>query len=148
HWTIAVDARRIGSPLDVALSIRGAEGKELVANDDLAATTDAGLDFVAPADGTYEAVVSDVSGRNQAPSAVYRLAIRRAAADFVLEVPQRINVLVGGTSNLTVKAVRRGGWTGPIKLSLAGLPAGIQAPAELVILPDKSELAIVLAAAP
>lgn len=148
HWTIAVDARRIHSPLDVSLSIRGADGKELAANDDLAGTTDAGLDFVAPADGTYEAAVSDISGRRQAPSAVYRLAIRRAAADFALEVPQRLNVLVGGTSNLTVKAVRRGGWTGPITLSIAGLPAGIQAPAELVVPVDKGDLAVVLTAAP
>ncbi len=147
RWTIALEARRIGSPLDVSLSLHGADGKELAANDDLPGMTDAGLDFVAPADGSYELVVSDVSGRGPPQAAAYRLSLKRPAADFSLEVPQRLNALIGESTNWTVKAVRRGGWAGPIKLSIAGLPPGLEAPEELVIPADKSELAIAITAA-
>ncbi len=147
RWTIALDARRINSPLDVALSLRGPDGKELAANDDLPGVTDSGLEFVVPADGCYELVVSDVSGRGPPQAAPFRLSLARPAPDFTLEIPQRLNVLIGETANWTVKAVRRGGWTGPIKLSITGLPAGLQAPAELVIPADKNELAVPIAAA-
>ena len=147
---IALDARRIGSPLDVSLVVRGADGKELAANDDLAGTTDAGLEFAAPADGTYELVVSDVSGHAPSPAAVYRLSLSPPAPDFAIEIPQRLNVMLAGPmtpTNLTVKVVRRGGWTGPIKLSIAGLPAGMQATGDLTIAADKAELAVPIAAA-
>ena len=66
--------QRIGSPLDVALSINGprdTDGKrtELARNDDLPGTTDAGLDFTVPADGRYEiAVGRHAAGKSGSPA--------------------------------------------------------------------------------
>jgi hypothetical protein len=146
-WTISLVARRIGSPLDLTLSLLNHEGKELAVSDDLPGTTDAGLDFVVPADGCYQLVLRDVSDRGPSQAAAYRLAVVRAAAEFSLEVPQRLNVLVGESTKWTIKAARRGGWKGPIAVAVAGLPAGVQAPAELTIPADKNELPMVITAA-
>ena len=63
-WSLSLEARRIGSPLDVALAVLGPDGKEVARNDDLPGTTDAGLDFTVPADGTYQIVVSDMAGKS------------------------------------------------------------------------------------
>jgi hypothetical protein len=73
RWTMALEARRFGSPLDVALAVFGPDGKELANADDLPGTTDAGLEFVAPADGGYQLVVSDMAVRGGTRAAVYRL---------------------------------------------------------------------------
>jgi hypothetical protein len=144
-WSLALEARRIGSPLDVALAVLGPDGKELARNDDLPETTDAGLDFSVPADGTYQVVVSDMAGKSGSPAAVYRLAVRQPASDFALTVPvQRVSVPLGGKFDLTVNAVRKGGFKGPIALTVRGLPAGISAPPNPVIAPDKAALVIPL----
>ncbi|HVC92623.1 MAG TPA: hypothetical protein VND64_02985 [Pirellulales bacterium] len=146
RWTIALEARRFGSPLDVSLAVVGPDGKELANNDDLPGTTDAGLEFAAPADGGYQLVVSDMAARGGTRAAVYRLSVAKPQADFRLEVPQRVNVLLGGSAGVLVKATRLGGFAGPIKLTFAGLPAGVSAPAEMTIPADKSELAVALTA--
>ncbi|MGE5193945.1 MAG: PPC domain-containing protein, partial [Deltaproteobacteria bacterium] len=147
-WSIALDARRIGSPLDAAFSVLGPDGRELAQSDDLPGTTDAGLDFTAPADGLFRVVVSDRSGKSGSRDAVYRLQIHQPAADFQLQMLQRLNVLIGGKLDVVVKARRIGGFKGPIELIVAGLPPGITVPAGLVIPADKAELAIPLVAAP
>lgn len=126
-WSISLEARRIGSPLDVALAVVGPDGKELAQSDDLPGTTDAGLDFTAPADGLFGVVVSDRSGRGGARDATYRLVIRPPVAGFSLQTLQRVNVLIGDKTDLIVKATRTGGFTGPITLAFEGLPPGVRA---------------------
>jgi hypothetical protein len=146
-WSLAVQAQRIGSPLDVALAILGPDGKELARNDDLPETTDAGLEFTVPADGTYQIVVSDMAGKSGSQRAVYRLVVRRPPEDFHLQFAvQRVSVPLGGTFSLSVKATRTGGFKGPISLSVRGLPPGVTVPANLVIPADKTDLAIPLQA--
>ncbi len=147
-WSLRVEAQRLGSPLDATLAILGPDGKELARNDDLPGTTDAGLEFTVPADGTYQVVVGDSAGKSGSRAAVYRLVVRRPPADFRLELPsERIGVPLGGKFDLAVKAVRQGGFTGPIALSVRGLPAGVSAPANLVIPAGKSDLVVSLQAA-
>ena len=147
-WSVALEARRIGSPLDVALAVLGPDGKELARNDDLPGTTDAGLEFTVPADGTYRIVVSDMAGKSGSRSAIYRLVVRRPAADFGLELAtQHGSVPLGGKLDLKVKAVRRGGFAGPIALTVRGLPAGTSVPPGLVIPANKSELVVSVQAA-
>jgi hypothetical protein len=146
RWSLSLEARRLGSPLDVALAIVGPDGKELANADDLPGTTDAALEFVAPADGSYQLVVSDMAARGGTRAGIYRLCVANPPADFRLEAPQRINVLLGGQTNVPVKATRSGGFAGPIKLSFAGLPPGVSVPAEVTIPADKNELAVVLQA--
>jgi hypothetical protein len=147
-WSLALEARRIGSPLDVALAILGPDGKELARNDDLPETTDAGLDFTVPADGTYQIVVSDMAGKAGPRAAIYRLVMRHPVSDFALQLTApRVSVPLGGKFNLPVKAVRTGGFTGQITLQVNGLPAGISVSANLVIPAGKADLMIALEAA-
>jgi hypothetical protein len=144
RWSIVVEARRIGSPLDVTLRVLGPDGKQLAMNDDLPGTTDAGLEFTVPVDGVYQVVVGDVSGATSRAS-VFRLAIHTPADGFTLHVPvQKLSVPPGAKTPLLVKATRTGNFKGAITLTLAGLPAGVSAPPALVIPPEKVELAITL----
>lgn len=148
-WSLALEARRFGSPLDVALIVLSPDGKELARNDDLPDTTDAGLDFNVPADGTYRLVVSDMAGKSGSPAAIYRLVVRQPASDFTLQTPaQRVSVPVGGKTDLAVTVVRKGDFKGPITLAVQGLPPGVSAPPALVIPSDKAALTISLQAAP
>ena len=121
-WKISLESAAIGSHLDVALSIRDAEGKDIAASDDLPGTTDAGLEFKVPADGVYTLVVTDISGRTGTRLAVYRLAVERARPDFSLSVAQRLDLKLGEEAALEVTAIRRGGLRGPIRLAIDGLP--------------------------
>jgi hypothetical protein len=133
-WSLSLEARRIGSPLDVALRVLGPDGKQVAQNDDLPETTDAGLDFTVPADGVYQIAVSDMAGKTGSKLALYRLVVRPPVSDFSLHLPaQRFGVPLGGKIDVNVKAVRRGDFTGPISLKVLGLPAGITVPADLVI---------------
>lgn len=147
-WSLHVDARRIGSPLDVAVAIRGPDGKELARNDDLPGTTDAGLDFTVPADGAYTVIVSDMAGKSGTRDAIYRLTMKQTAPDFALQLAvQKARVTIGDKFDLNVIATRTGGFKGPIALSIKGLPAGVTAPANLVMTADKPSLIIPLQAA-
>ena len=132
----------------MSLAVLGPDGKEIVRNDDLPETTDAGLDFTVPADGTYQIVVSDTSGKSGSRAAMYHLVVRQPAADFALQLPvQRISVPIGGKFDLAVKAMRTGSFKGPIALTVKGLPAGVSVPAHLVIPADKSDFVVSLQAA-
>jgi hypothetical protein len=144
RWSIAAEARRSGSPLDMTLRVLGPDGKQLAMNDDLPGTTDAGLEFTVPADGMYQIVVGDVSGANSRAS-IFRLAVRTPVDGFSLHIPtQKLSVPSGAKTPLTVKATRTGNFKGPITLTLSGLPAGVSVPPALVIPPEKAELAITL----
>ena len=147
-WSLAVEAKRIGSPLDVAIAVIAPDGKELAKNDDLPGTTDAGLDFTVPADGAYQIVVSDIAGKTGSRAAIYRLGVRQATRDFVLQLATpRVSVPLGDKFNLNVQATRKGGFKGPIALTVKGLPAGVTVPPNLVIPGDKAALVIPLEAA-
>ena len=146
-WNFRAESRRFGSPLDLTLVVLGSDGKELARAEDLPGTTDAGLAFVLPADGLYSLVVSDSSGKAGDRSATYRLAVEKVAKDFTLTTVPRLNIPVGETVDLVVKATRTGGFKEPIKLVLTGLPEGVKTPTNLVIPPEASELKISLVAA-
>ena len=142
-WNVAAEARRFGSPLDLSLAILDATGKEFLKNDDLPGTTDAGLTIALPADGAFTLVVSDLSGKTGNRDAIYRLSVSKATSDFTLSTVARLNLPLGGTAELTVKVERKGGMKSPITISLAGLPEGVTALANLVIPADKPELKLV-----
>jgi hypothetical protein len=147
-WNLSLQARRMGSPLDVSLAILGPDGKELARNDDLPETTDAGLDFTVPVDGAYRIVVSDMAGKSGSPASVYRLVVQKRPSDFSLRLSvQQVSVPLGGKFALAVKALRQGGFKEPITLAVRGLPPGVSAPDKLVIPTGKSDLAIALTAA-
>lgn len=147
-WSLSLEARRFGSPLDVSLAILNPEGKEVARNEDLPLTTDAGLDFTVPADGTYHIAVSDVAGQSGTRAATYRLVVRPVLSDFTLTLAaQHVNVPIGGKFDLAIKATRKAGFKMPIALTVKGLPAGVSVPPGLVIPGDKTDLPISLTAA-
>ncbi len=124
-WSLALEARRFGSPLDVALTVLGPDGKEAARNDDLPGTTDAGLEFVVPADGEYTVVVSDIAGKSGSRAAVYRLTAERTERDFTLTVAPNIGVPIGGKADLKVSVQWHGAYREAIALRITGLPAGV-----------------------
>jgi len=124
---------------------------------------DPDLQFTADADAEYRVQVRDLyAGANSHPRNRYRLAIRKSAEDFRLLVatkelgeptsqqdPQRaITPLLrrGGCQLLAVQAYRQGGFSGPITLSVEGLPAGVTC-SSLVMTPGQSQATLILVAA-
>lgn len=119
-------AARAGSPLDGVLVLQNEAGAQLATSDDRETTTDPALDFKVP-DGVNKivAVVSDLLGRG-GNDYVYRLTVDTAGRpDFTLALfENRHHVPRGGAELVRVRA-NRSGYNGPIKLSVAGLPAGV-----------------------
>ena len=146
-WAISAQSATMIAPLDLNLSIVGPDGTTLADNDDLTGTTDAGLLWAVPADGEYEAVVSDSSGNSGRSAAVYRFVIDRPRPDFALTIPQRQNVTLGENAELIIKAIRRDGFGEPIEITLGGLPSGISVPEDMTIAAGADELKIPLKAA-
>jgi hypothetical protein len=146
-WSLAVHSRRLGVPLDVTLTVLGPDGVELVKNDDRPGTTDAALTFTVPADGLYTIAVADQSGHSGTAAAVYRLTVERPAPDFSLRMPELVNVTIGAKADLAITAARQGGFAGPIKLAIAGLPEGVLPEGELTIPEGMTELKVPLACA-
>src|SRR5262249_6501617 len=89
---------------------------------------DCNLEWRAPADGVYRLRVRDLQhGARGGLEFLYRLSVRPARPDFSLGVAtDYVNILQGGRAELDVNIRRTGGFTGPIDLSLTGLPAGVR----------------------
>lgn len=132
---ITAEARRFGSPLDLAVSVIGPDGKELATADDRPGTTDTALSATLPLDGDYQLIVSDMAGAAGVPTAIYRLVLEEAAPDFQLEALPLANVPIGEGAKFNLKVTRTGGFKEPITLSLAGLPQGVSVPISLVVPP-------------
>jgi hypothetical protein len=131
-----VCARRLGSPLDSFLKITRADGKIIALNDDHydAASgmntdhADSYLMVKLPADGKYFIHLGDTR-RQGGKEYAYRLRISRPQPDFVLRlIPSRICIPSKGSAAVTVYAIRRDGFDGPIKLSFKDLPQGLESP--------------------
>lgn len=148
YWSVDLQSRAVGGRLDVALAILGPDGQRIAENDDLPGTTDAGLEFRAPASGSFTCVVRSMASRLATAEEVYRLQIRRSEPDFSLTVPQQISVPLGGKTEVTVQAARRGGFDGDIVLAPDGLPTGVAPVGDWTIPAGKSELKVVIEAAP
>lgn len=147
QWRIEAQASDIGSPLDLELSILGPDGKEAAMNDDAPGTTNALLLFAPAADGLHTLVLTDRSGKSGNRAANYRLVIEPQREDFAISFPAVLSGPMGAPLKLPVKVTRLGGFKGPVQLSLAGLPAGVTAPADLMIAEGKADLTLDLASA-
>lgn len=141
-FRITAEARRFGSPLDVALAVADLNGKELASNDDIPGTTDAQLAVKLPADGLYEIVLTDAAGTSPSPASIYRVALERQVEDLRLETLPLVGVPIGDKANLTVTVVREGGFKEPIELRVSGLPRGVAVPEKLSIAPTATSLVI------
>jgi hypothetical protein len=181
YW-IEVFAQRLGLPADPLLVVqqvvKNEAGVETVT--DVATVDDEGANpagdlfftagddpvypFVAPADGTYRVMVTDLAGTERSdPWFVYRLSIRSPHPDFRLvavprfppnladigKVPPTVwnpSPRRGGADLIEIVALRRDGFDGEIAVTATGLPSGITAPA-ITIGPGQTLGALVLSAA-
>jgi hypothetical protein len=129
-----VHARRLGSPFDSFLKVTGADGKVIALNDD---HYDAGsglntnhadsyLMVKLPADGRYFIHLGDTT-RHAGKEYAYRLRISRPQPDFALRlIPSRVVIPSKASAAVTVFAIRKDGFDGPIKLSFKDLPKGLE----------------------
>lgn len=140
-----VQSAVLGFPLDAWLAIRNGAGKELARSDD-GATADPVLEWTAPGDGPFFAVVGNVLHRG-GPNHVYRLGVRPARPALEATVAQSgFTVEPGKSTKIKVSVKRLEGFTGKLTTAIADLPAGVTAaPVELA--DSAKELTVELAAA-
>ena len=128
-----VYARRLESPLDSVLKLTDAAGKLLAISDDRedpeagvnTHDADSYLMVKLPADGTYYVHLGDTA-RNGGEEYAYRLRISAPQPDFALRVvPSSVGVRSKTTAAVSVHAIRKDGFAGPIKLRLEGPAGGI-----------------------
>ena len=133
-----VYARRLNSPLDSVLRLVDSTGGLVASNDDhmekdghlhtgpglLTHHADSYLRARLPKDGAYWVHLFDA--QQQGGDAYgYRLHLRPAQPDFAVRLtPSTINVPAGRSVPVTVRAVRRDGFDGDIRLVLRDAPAG------------------------
>ena len=168
---IDVTSHRLGASTDTAIVIfaveKDAEGKETLKQLDwvnAAVQREGGPEFderhndptylfKAPADGSYRLLLRDGhSAVANDPSLTYRLALRPAKSDFrlamtAMDTSGSILIRKGGRESVRVVVFRQDGFTGEIKLTAEGLPAGVTAP-EMLIGPDCNQAVFALTAAP
>lgn len=145
YYTVEGTARRFHLPLDVMLEVYDAKGKKLLEADDQALTSDAKLQFRAPADGRYLLRVRDLHGRGGSEF-VYHLKLEPSGPDFELTGKLYYALLAPGTRYLWfIDAARLNGLDSPIEIRVEGLPEGVRA-VPTTIPSGMSRVAIVLEA--
>jgi len=137
---IDLRAGRLGSPLEAELVVFDGAGKELTR-----ATEGASVQIGAAADTTYTMQVSDAFRSRGGPAFAYRLRIAPVPApDFALNfATDAVTLYRGAQAKLRVTTQRSGGFSGAIKLDVAGLPEGVAAaPAEIPANQPQAELTL------
>ncbi|MEN6557871.1 MAG: PPC domain-containing protein [Thermoguttaceae bacterium] len=133
-------ARRLDSPLDSVVTLLDANGRQLAQNDDhddesmpeLTHQADSRLSWTFKKPGVFYIRVADIQGKGGRDYA-YRLQIAPPHPDFQLRVmPDNPSVGQGSTVAMSVVALRRDGFSGPIDLSIEGLPKGFAVPAATI----------------
>lgn len=137
---------RLGSPVDLDLSILAADGETEYArfSDNVrnlggvrfpSGHLDPAGSWVVPADGRYLILVRNlIGGLDADPRRVYALTIRRQEPGFHVvaipraERPESLNVQPGGRTLLDVLAFRQRGMSGSIRVSARNLPPGLECP--------------------
>ncbi len=129
-----VNARRLASPLDSFVKVAGPDGKIIAINDDhydaaSGLNTDHADSYVMvklPADGKYFIYLGDTQ-RRAGKEFAYRIRINEPQPDFELRaVPSRIVLRPNSATAVTVFAIRKDGFDGPIALSFRELPPGFE----------------------
>lgn len=143
-WTVSCDTGKIGSNLDITISILGPDGKELASKDDSSPSMDPELPITLPADGDYKIIVRDLSGKSKTPASVYRLVIDKTKSNFKLRTLPSASVPIGGTLALAITIIREPGFKEPVALAFSNLPEGVSVPANLIIAPTAASLNVTL----
>jgi len=119
-----VQSAVLGFPLDAWLRVDDATGKELARNDD-GLGPDPRLEWTAPEDGTYYAVVGSLLHRGAAEY-LYRLAVTRPVPSLKATVVESAFALeFGKTNEIKVTYTRRFGLATQLTITANGLPEGV-----------------------
>jgi hypothetical protein len=131
HFTFRVVAREHQSMLDSFLRLLNDKGERLAENDDAAdrfVHADSLIEnWAAPANGRYVVEVRDLHQRG-GPEFVYFLEVTRSEPYFTLETDTDKTLLAPGTAGAVfVRAARKNGFAGEVRLAVDGLPPGVTA---------------------
>jgi len=127
-----VFARRLDSPLDSALTLTDANGKQIAFNDDYEDKAfglethhaDSFILTTLPSSGTYFIQLRDTQQKG-GPEYAYRLRVSEPRPDFDLRVtPSAIDAAPGETVPITIHALRKDGFSGEITLVLKDAQRG------------------------
>jgi hypothetical protein len=130
-----VQSASLGFPLDARLKIEDAKGKELAKKDDRV-NADASLEWSAPEDGPFYAVVGNVLHRGGS-NCLYRLTINRPVPALkAVAANNAIAIEPAKTNDIKVALTRLHGFQSKLTLSIKGLPEGLAA--ETADVPEKS----------
>jgi len=151
--SIEVIARRLGSPLDARLVLLDADEHVIAASDDVEDKAeglethhaDACITTNLPATGTYTIRLDNLQGQGGDEYA-YRLRIGADQPDYCLRMtPASLRIPQDGSAVITVHAIRKGGFTGPVQLTLKDAPRGLAL--DRAVIPEGAELALVTVSA-
>ncbi|MCE9564193.1 MAG: PPC domain-containing protein [Planctomycetes bacterium] len=125
---LEVFARRFGtvlrSQLDSQLDVMAPDGKVVASNDDLNGK-DAGLVFTPAADGEYIVRIRDLNNKG-GDGFVYFLECDFARPDFTIKCdPSKAMIGAGTKTAWYAQVTRTNGFTGPVKVEVRDLPAGV-----------------------
>jgi hypothetical protein len=124
--TLEVLAASLGFPLDAWLRVEDAAGKELARNDD-ALGADPRLEWTAPDEGAYVAVVGSLVKRYGMDQR-YRISFRPTQPRMVATVGENaFSLKPGETNTLSVTLARQSGHAVPLTVTVDGLPDGVSA---------------------
>jgi hypothetical protein len=125
--SLKVAAAASGSQLDAVLKIEDADGRELARNDDAEGTRDPSLEWKAPTNGTFNAVVASLTHRG-GPDHHYCLTLDRALPDFRATLSaSSLVVKPDSTNSLKFNVKRLRGHTNDLVASFKDLPEGVTA---------------------
>lgn len=144
-----VKARRFGTPLrsslDSVVDVLNLTGQVLANNDDTFGK-DAAVTFTPPADGDYVLRLRDLNSKG-GETAVYFIEADFARPEFTLRTdPDKAMIGPGSSTAWYVHVTRANGFTGPVAVSVAGLPQGVTVN-PLTIPPEMTQGLLVLTAA-
>jgi hypothetical protein len=133
-FLLEVQSASLGLPLDAWLKLENSKGKELAKSDD-SAGADPKLEWTAPADGSFTAVVGNVLHRG-GTDYYYRLSVRRAVPSVKVNSSETaFTIAPGKTNELKVTVKRLHGFKPQLTLSAKSLPDGLAV--EPVEVPEK-----------
>ena len=122
---LEIRARRIGSPLDGFLILKGPDGKKIAENDD-AADKDPAIQLKLPADGHYTIEIED-RNREGSERYFYLLTATTPPPDFSLSTAANVHTLETGKSlDIVVTPGRKDGLSGFIEITAVDLPPGVR----------------------
>lgn len=128
---LEVRAGRLGSLLDSVLQVLDADGKVVAQNDDAGGgVADSKATFNAPADGTYTIEIRDRFDSRGGLEFAYRVRVAEPVAakpDFRIHLPaDTITAERGKDVKIKVDLERLGGFQEEVKLTIEGLPEGVE----------------------